>query len=53
MAMFKRDNVLAEFNVNPARTEAEFIENTLLILSDLVRSSGPESGYQHQGICTV
>ncbi|MCP5414406.1 MAG: hypothetical protein H6961_07335 [Chromatiaceae bacterium] len=31
----QEDNVLAEFNVNPARTEAEFIENTLLILSDL------------------
>lgn len=31
----QEDNVLAEFNVNPAKTEEEFIRNTLLILSDL------------------
>lgn len=31
----QEDNVLAEFNVNPASTEEEFVENTLLILSDL------------------
>lgn len=31
----QEDNVLAEFNVNPAHTEEEFIENTNLILSDL------------------
>lgn len=31
----QEDNVLAEFNVNPASSEAEFVQNTLLILSDL------------------
>lgn len=31
----QEDNVLAEFNVNPAKTEEEFVENTLLILRDL------------------
>lgn len=31
----QEDNVLAEFNVNPATNEEEFVQNTLLILSDL------------------
>lgn len=31
----QEDNVLAEFNVNPSKSEAEFVENTLLILNDL------------------
>lgn len=31
----QEDNVTAEFNVNPANTREDFINNTLLILSDL------------------
>ena len=31
----QEDNVLAEFNVNPSRSEAEFVRNTKLILADL------------------
>lgn len=31
----QEDNVLAEFNVNPAKTEKEFVQNTLDILGDL------------------
>lgn len=31
----QEDNVLAEFNVNPAKTQEEFVTNTLLVLKDL------------------
>lgn len=31
----QEDNVLAEFNVNPASSRQEFVDNTILILNDL------------------